>query len=192
MCSGSYECNHTPPEAYRPSQEVKTTMRAALAALNEVPGSVRPIGKRFLGMQRFQMMGWYHDEESNQLVELCATFIDRGRISNFLFNPHRSRQSIRTISVAHISLDDSEGAMPYRLFLWHIPTDKLDTCIYDDYEADRLAVPSLGSSVVMQERFEEAVMLGEDVVTLDQEQDLIRSLAIGSQVGWQTQYMDTA
>lgn len=190
MCKASYECPYGTPEEYKPSPEVKAAMEEALVMLSKLPDAVQPVGKRFLGVQKLRMMGGYHDVENNQLVDVAITYIDRGRIVNSLLNPHRPRQSIRTISVAHISLDAPTGAEPYRLFFYHVPTGKLDTCFYDDYQADGLAVSGFGTSEIMRERYEEAVRLGEDIVTSQQEADLVRSLLLGTQVGWQTKYTD--
>lgn len=190
MCKGSYECSHGTPAEYQPSEEAKNAMEEAIGELSKNPGSVQPIGRRFFGTQRYAMMGWYHDEENSRLVELCVSYIDRGRIANYLLNPHRSRQTVRTVSVAHVGLDHPEGATPYRLFMYHAQTNSLDTCSYDDYQADRLAVPTLGGSELMRESYDEAVRLGEDIVTPEQEGDLINSLRLGGQLGWRVEYSD--
>lgn len=191
MCQRSYECDYNASAEYQPSEQVRSAFKEAAAALSQAPGSVRPVGRRFFGAQRYVMSGWYLDQKNKRIVELCVNYIDRGRIANYLLNPHGNKQRVQTVSIAHVNLDvDPEEPKPYRLFMYRQLEDRLDTCVYNDYQADTLAVSGLGSSVLMSEQYDEAVRLGEDVVTDEQAADLVRSLELGITQGWRTEYDD--
>jgi hypothetical protein len=191
MCSGSYERAKQPfnPEMYKPSPEVRGTIGETLEELMQSPNYTMPIGRKLFGTQHYVTSGWFRDEQANRVVELKAHWLERGAVANYFLNPHRPRLLVRTVSVAHIEpieLDDGERrAGPYRLFFFNAPKDRIDTCEYDDYEADAHAVEGLGASEIMREHLELARQTGDDILTPQTENQLIDSLRLGNEIGWQ-------
>jgi hypothetical protein len=177
------------PELYEPSPEVQGALAETLDVLMQDPHSTIPIGRRLFGTQHYLTSGWFHDEEMDRLVEVKAHWLEWGRIANFFLNPHRPRVSVRSVSIAHIQPiecdDDSIRGGPYRLFFFNAPCNRIDTCAYDDYEADASAVQGLGDSQMMREQLEAARQSGDDVLTPQLENQLIDSLNLGNKIGWQ-------
>ena len=191
MCSGSYErIQPRSLERFRPSSDVRGALSSTLGMLMESPEHTMPVGRKLFGVQHYMTGGWFYDEENNRVIEFKSHWLERGLVANFVLNPHRSRRTVMTISVAHIEVGDAtngeQGALPYRLYFYRPDANVIDTCQYDDYEADSGAVQGLGDSQIMREQLDLARELGEDALTPQTEDQLVRSLYTGCEVnGWQ-------
>ncbi len=169
---------------------MRDALSTTLGMLMEGPEHTVPVGRKLFGVQHYTTGGWFYDEDNRRVVEFKSHWLERSSLANFVLNPHRPRRSIMTVSVALIEVGDAingeQGALPYRLYFYRPEADAIDTCQYDDYEADSGAVQGLGDSQIMREQLDLARELGEDVLTPQTEVQLVRSLHAGCEVnGWQ-------
>ncbi len=191
MCGASNErIQPRNPEDYRASNDVRGALNATFNMLKDSPEHTVPIGRKLFGVQHYMTAGWCYDEANGRVVEFKAHWLERGLVANFMLNPHRPRRSVQAMSVAHIETgdigDESRGPLPYRLYFYSPRTNAIDTCQYDDYEADMGAIQGLGGSEMMREQLEQAQSLGEDVLTPETEEQLVYSLFTGCKItGWQ-------
>lgn len=177
------------PEVYKASKEVRAVMYETANVLISTPGNTVPNG-RFLGANYNISTGWYQDDEAGRIVEMKARWLERWRVANYLTNPHGPRKLLQYVTVSHIEPAETGSENfkpgPYTMFAYKALKNRIDTCRYDDYEADMLTVQGFGgSSEMMREQMETAKQLGTDILAPAAEAELIKSLHLGNMVGWQ-------
>jgi len=170
-------------EVYRPSGVLRAKLLSTINRLRSDAEYTQTVGS-LLGTTHYKTSGWTHDEQSGNLIELTAEWMEKRK----LFRRSQTSTVLKSIAVwVREPSDQQTGRFivkgPYREFRYNNKDDTIKTYnCKESYPVDTEGFTTLTTEMITG--YMQAQAMGEDIVFPDLEEELIGYLDRADEAGW--------